>query len=172
MNPKSPQESSSSTLSPYPVRVSSNGSRVFDTERGITYQLAFTAEAKSYPNSPFADNLVTLAIVPATGYTRKTFFEDKGDPRIELTIMGLVQRLFELNPLLIIAYTCDTTHGLERHRNILFGRWYRKYLKFNEIIRMKYENPGTRTYAGVLFHERNPFKDEIEEEFKYQLTGK
>lgn len=172
MNPKDPQKSSSLTLSPYPVRVSGNGFRAFDTERGITYQLVFALEEKSYPNSPFAKNLVTFTISPLRGYTYDGFYKDRGDPRIELTIMGQLQSLFDLNPLLVVAYTCDTTYGLERHRSILFGKWYRKYLKFMGVTRMIYDNPGTRTYAGILYHESNPFITEIEEEFRFQLLGK
>ena len=172
MNPKDPKESSLSTLSPYPVRVSSDGGRVFDTDRGITYQLAFASEAESYPNSTFGQNLVTFAIVPLMGYTRKVFFAEKGDIRIEVTIMGLLQDLFSSNPLLVIAYSCDTDQELERHRSILFGQWYRKYLQPQNVTRMTYANRSTRIYAGILFRQDNPYSNEIEEEFTFQLDGK
>lgn len=171
-NPKNPQESSSSTPYPYPVRISDNGSRLFDTDRGITYQLAFAPQASSFPDSPFAENLVTLAIVPLRGYTRRTLQKEKSDSRIELTIMGLLQHFFEVNPLLVIAYTCDTGNELEEARFILFKRWYRKYLEQEGIIHMPYESPSTRVYAGVLYRQDNPYKDAIEEEFNAQLRGK
>ena len=172
MNPEDPKESNLSTLSPYPVRASANGSRVFDTDRGITYQLAFASETKSYPSSPFAENLVTFAIVPLKGYTKKVFFRERVDLRIELTIMGELQALFKLNPFLVIAYTCDTTENLERHRSIVFKKWYRKYLQALNVTHVTYQGPGTRTYGGILFSEDNPYKEDIEAEFNFQLSGK
>ncbi|MVM35241.1 hypothetical protein GO755_34790 [Spirosoma sp. HMF4905] len=171
MNPRSPKERSLSTHTPYPVRVNKDGF-LFDTDQGITYQLFVQSNAKVFPEQPFGENCVTLSVLPLRGYSRPTAFSLKGDPRLELTIMDELKKLFQANPLLVIAYSCDLTNELERHRSVTFGRWYRKYLSTVGVLRKKYENPGLRAYGAVLYHESNPYMIEIEEEFSEIFSGK
>ena len=171
MSLKNPRESSLLTLSPYPVQENEAG-LTFETHSGIRYQLAFESNAKEFPHSSFGENCVTLSIIPLKGYNRRRSYEGLGDPRIEITVMGQLLKLFDLNPLLIINYSCDLTDELERHRNIIFGRWYLTHLEPNGVARQKHINTSERIYAAVLYRESNPHRHELEETFSKIFRGK
>lgn len=86
--------------------------------------------------------------------------------------MGQLLRLFDLNPLLVINYSCDLTDDLERHRNIIFGRWYITHLEPKEIVRQKHTNTSERIYAAVFYREDNPYRYELEGIFSEIFRGK
>lgn len=171
MSLKNLRESSSSILLPYQVQENESGI-TFKTEFGITYQLAFESNVKEFPYNSFGDDCVTLSIIPLNGYSRQGSYSGLGDPRIEITIMDQLLRLFDLNPLLVINYSCDLTDNLERHRNIIFGRRYLTHLQPRDIIRKKHTNVSERVYISVLYRGDNPYKAEIEETFLQIFRGK
>ncbi|MCD6065386.1 MAG: hypothetical protein K0S33_212 [Bacteroidetes bacterium] len=85
------------------------------------------------------------------------------DPKIGATIMHLISELFLAYPDSILAYVCSALDQQDRHRQILFAKWYNaSSLKEGFIfIRKKiYDN-----YCGVIYSASHPAVFEIGDAF-------
>lgn len=161
-----------STLSPYPVQLRSSGDITFATDHQVRYKLSFTRNRAELPNTTFADNCLTLTIVPLSGYVYYGPFAGIADPRVAITIMDQIVELFQSNPSLVLNYTCDLADELERNRKIAFGTWYKTYLKPMGVERIEYDNPSGRVHAAALYWHNHPDRAEVEEIFNEIFVGK
>jgi hypothetical protein len=171
MSQKDQRESSLSIPSTYPVHERNNSFR-FTTDRGIIYEIVFQSNLTIFPDEPFGENSVTIALTPTIGYHRDKSFFLHPDSKIEATVVQLLRDLFDANPFLVINYTCDTLQGFDRHRRIIFGKWYKKYSASTGILRINHDDPSQRIYAAALYHQDNPYKADIERVFTELFKNK
>ncbi len=89
----------------------------------------------------------------------------KYDPRIELTILFLINRFFEENGEHAILYLCLNNDGKAKYRHRTFNRWFNK---LNESL-IKHQIILPDFYSSIVLLKSNPLKDEIINTFEHTV---
>jgi hypothetical protein len=147
---------SQSQLEPYPLEEDSTG-YVFVTDAGVRYNLYFS-EGKYYLSDvaqiPFADYILMFGIKPLQEPV------SSADPRIKVTVIYLLELLFNSEPQTVIIYVCDQSDERQKTRGRMFSRWFSSYRK--GFVKRNYESEDQRLFAYAIFREDHPFKPQVE----------
>jgi Family of unknown function (DUF6169) len=92
------------------------------------------------------------------------------DPRVEVTVIDVFNRIFAANPQIIISYVCSLEDDLERARCILFGRWFRQHGV--GYTRLEFTDAESRIYAAVILNAKHPQQAAIEAAFNQEYRAK
>ncbi len=152
-------------ISPNPYNYSFDDSLsayCFSTAKGIVYRFAFTEDYtfNSIASNDEFENQYQLIVERVSGDSLNH------DPRIADTISNIIIRFFEdkRNSLLCIY---SDENGREKHRFIVFERWYKKnpaksYIeKIDRILEIEFKGESRFYYTSFLFHKENPNKERL-----------
>lgn len=161
---RNPRALSSSNLSHYKLEETEEG-YTFTTLNHIIYEMIFRSDADYFPEYDFAESIVSFSLTPvhAVGIPVK-------DVQIERTVMYALSRTFEANPETILAFTCSTEDDLERHRRILFGRWYQR--NGRGYTRLTHNDAANKLYTAVIYRDDHPDREQINAIFVKTYTNK
>ncbi|HEX8351169.1 MAG TPA: DUF6169 family protein [Hymenobacter sp.] len=135
-----------------------SGEYRFTTAKYQEY-IAYFIEAEGYfGDSELGKYASMFGFFPADGYKP---FEFTYDPRISDTIAQIVKDFF-LDITRIAVYVCNTSDQRQQARHILFQMWLRYYNDGSIICAVICKSSST--YACLLYHRNNPFKEQIEQE--------
>ncbi len=162
---KSQSLKASSSLSPsaYLLRENEQGYG-FTTDYGVDYLIALTSDRELLPDEPFALDLFSFSVVSLTEGP------PVGDPRVEITVIEILNRLYAVNPQLIVSYVCSLEDGQERSRRILFGRWFRQHGA--GYVRPEFTDVDSRIYAAVIYNAEHPRRAAIDVAFNREYRNK
>lgn len=82
------------------------------------------------------------------------------DPRIKVTVIHLLELLFNAEPQTVIIYVCDQSDERQKTRGRLFNRWFSSYGA--GLVKRNYESEDQRLFAYAIFREDHPFKPQVE----------
>lgn len=147
----------SSLLNPYSFFLNSDGTYQFETSNNCIYFANFRHRNNYFVDEPLLEEFIYL-------FDFDTASTSKHDPRIEITLVKLINTFFEKNENCALIFTCDISEELHRPRKIVFNKWFKKH---NEIFeKYDYEIPGGdfQYYASLIVHPNNPYKSLMLEE--------
>ncbi|MCK8496036.1 DUF6169 family protein [Spirosoma sp. RP8] len=150
---------------PYPL-ISDEDGFLFTTDAGIEYRILTRPDADYFPDLEFAESIFSFSFYPANNAEPSK----ESDPRIECTVIYALVLIFDSRPDVVLSFTCSTKDGRERHRSILFGKWFSQY--GGGYTRIKRSNPQTSFYAYTIFLADHPHSEQIKEEFERVYINK
>jgi hypothetical protein len=133
-----------------------NNSYVFETIRGIVYEIKF--KPSSYINlfdadvSEFIFEFIIVVIINQTGKNPPL------DVRVSKTIAEIFKDFLLKHDNNIALYICDSADGRQDLRRKKFDLWYEKYqdytfAKFNEKLK---DSKGNFYYISMILQRKNP----------------
>ena len=139
------------SFSQYPVSKTDEGSYVFQTSKGIHYDISFE-EDRAIGGCPTCQLILTKVEHIRSGY----------DPNVEPSILAIINEFFR-SYLNVLLYICDTSDGRESNRYRLFLKWFEKHAEPNRFtIRTgKINIEEHELYITVIFENRNPLQSDI-----------
>lgn len=148
-------------LSPYNVVEERAGVYSFVTSQDITFHLSFQLANNNDGFEGFPDVQEKVLIVNFRPVP-KVDVNEINDSRIAKTITNHLQAALDNG--YILNYLCSDEGGLERHRRIIFGKWYRGLKNKDEYDKMDYEleEDDKKTYLGFVIKRDNNLFDEFQ----------
>ncbi|MBQ9678821.1 MAG: hypothetical protein IJV44_11865 [Prevotella sp.] len=146
--------------SPYEI-ILSEGDFLFQTERGIRYEISFVKEDIVFGNCDTYQFIIRKLDEVGSTY----------DPKVKDTIFAIINEFFLSNQQ-ILLYICDTSDGKEESRNRLFLHWFEKYAEEGKYtIKTAHAIVESETiYTAIIIENTNPKLDAIIKDF--DLTAK
>jgi hypothetical protein len=150
-------------LSPYNVVEEEAGVFSFVISQDITFHLSFQLANNNdgFEGLPLVQDkvlIVNFRPVP------KVEVDDISDARIAKTITNHLQAALDNG--YILNYLCSDEKGLERHRRIIFGKWYRALENKDEYEKIDYvleeDDINKKTYLGFVIKIDNDLFDEFQ----------
>ena len=152
-----------SSLLAYPLRESERGYS-FVTDYGIEYLIVLVSDRDLLPDELFAPDLFSFSILTLNEKV------PVGDPRVEVTVIEVLNRIYAANPQTIINYVCSLEDNQERPRRILFRRWFRRH--GTGYTRLEFTDAENRIYAAAIFRAEHPRQAAIEVAFNDEYRAK
>jgi hypothetical protein len=82
------------------------------------------------------------------------------DERIKATIISIIQTFFISQNHHALVYFCYDNDGFDRHRSIIFGKWYRDNLAHDLLHHKRKTNYNDKDFhGGMLVRKDNPLKN-------------
>lgn len=142
-----------------------NNSYVFETFRGIAYEIKF--KPSDYINlfdehvSKYIFEFIIKVAINQTGKNPPL------DVNVSETIAAIFQEFLLMHDNNIALYICDSSDGRQDLRKRKFDEWYYKYqddtfTKMNEALR---DSKGNLYFITVILQQKNPRRVEIIEAF-------
>ncbi|RYE19888.1 MAG: hypothetical protein EOP45_11925 [Sphingobacteriaceae bacterium] len=91
------------------------------------------------------------------------------DERTKQTIAHIIKDYFDQNGDDALLYICLTNDGKARHRNIIFGKWFKELGNEYERHRSKIETQDLDFFSSILVKSNNPKKKKIVNAFHYTI---
>ena len=152
-------------LSPYNISASSDKkSYEFETSSGDLYLAYFTEFSLTKPDG--SELLIVCFGFSCHKAFTPTPVKIKYDPKIELTIVFLINSFFKKNDENAILYLCLNNDEKAKYRHRTFNRWFKNLDK--DFI--KHQIIANDFYGSILLQKSNPFKEEIISAFKYTVN--
>jgi hypothetical protein len=85
------------------------------------------------------------------------------DPKVGTTIMHLIEVFFASYPNSILVYVCSALDQQDRHRQILFAKWYKSSSLRAGFIFM--QKKILTTYCGIIYNANHPALVDIGDAF-------
>lgn len=142
----------------------------FVNSEGNLYEVYFDKNSPIIPDEDIDEYAVYM------GFTRvppfQSFDKEKDyDPRVEVTIMYLIENFFKSNKRGVLVYVCSSQEKYARQRSITFRKWFS-----NSTLKDKFKhlpNKFGETYTGAIYSQKHPFSEKIEFVFStYDPTHK
>jgi hypothetical protein len=136
--------------SPYKICLNKEGHHgVFETDNGVVYNLSLI----KVPDIPIEEAYYIVL-------ERVNKEKGKHDPKIGETVTTVIVSCIDCVENIII-FTCDNSDKKQEARNILFKKWFYKYIK-KEYFRYDKEPDETfdKVYVSFVCNINNPKKDE------------
>jgi Family of unknown function (DUF6169) len=142
-----------------------NNSYVFETTRGIVYEIKF--KPSDYINlfddevSKYIFEFIIKVAINETGKNPPF------DRKVSSTIAAIFREFLTKHNYNIALYICDSTDGRQELRQKKFDEWYYKYndatfAKMNEVL---FDSKGNRFLITMILQNKNPRRLEIIDAF-------
>ena len=162
-------------LNPYEIFNDDPEQYRFITNCNVVY-IAYFTNSKGYFNlyPEFNEEILSFAFEP-DGETREALYlgvnvsrvlAQSHDRRIMDTILFILIHFFEKNPAKSLIIICESSDNLERCRNRLFNRWFKKIKTIPGLVICKYDLMiSDEGYASIFVHSQNRYHDKIRDAF-------
>lgn len=137
--------------SPYLVQNNGDGSFVFETDHGVSYEVCFVIDY-----TLGIDNSYQLCIDNVDNKTQPR------DVKVRDTIIAIIEDFFRNNELCLL-YVCDTSDGRQKARDRIFRMWFEEKATNDmyTIIPASVEVDGEEYFASLILCNSHPEYDSI-----------
>lgn len=153
--------------SPYQLKESSIGGFDFETDAGLTYNIALI-EDHTFGDSYQAYMLNVLPHSMEEYYLvkEKRIVRTRQDEKIKQTVKAVLDELFK-NKEIVVDYLCMTNDNRQASRSRLFKKWFKEYNQGNvyDLLETHLEDEGASNYMGVIIRKDNIQYDQFCEGF-------
>ena len=154
-------------LLPYSIQVAADGIISFSTAHNVTYKALFVGIPSA--EEPQLEGLIFDFTFEREATASPTSAYPGSDGRIRLTVERILRRFFEQAPTGIIYFSCDSTDGRHRERQLILNRWYATHQQI--VTQIPFWIPGGTDatnqplpdiIGGILFLKSHPLHALIE----------
>ncbi len=131
---------------PYSIAIDENGLATFRADNKAEYKALFTElpNIVEYQLEGLVFDFSFERISTNCAHPKRP----GRDPRVKPTIEKLVRRFFDLSPLSVLYFVCDSADDMHKGRLQIFNGWHQPYQ--DELIKISFQIPAGRNNDGTL----------------------